>query len=358
MVLESGRPSFGIEVESYTISIPDYRICRELLFPKRGAVEKGERFTVDTSIGIEYNSKVCNSVRESLFLLKAGLRKYIHKYFFEKGRKKYSQSVFFSGGWRDRFAGCHIHIGLGPKGMDYDESDSLGRAVHDHIPFLIAITANSPVWAESVTNKASMRLLRGSKEYCFPVNNKKLTTDHYAEMNFNKGGKRKPSTLELRMFDSNLPEFLCAAHAVLEAVTRRWQERKAPVNKCTYAKYLLARESALIHGANAKLYWNNKEVSVSDYCDIFFRKFKPELDVMDVPEDILEVFMLLKRGWNGSRILRRAALSTRVRSKHQWQRKFARRYAFAVEKLLNGGSLRDFAKNVGVKLPSTKRVEL
>ncbi len=353
-----GEITFGIEVEAYTISIPDYRITRELLFPKRGAVERGERFTKDISIGIEYNSKIFHSVREGLFLLKAGLRKYIHRYFFAKGRKKYSQSVFFTGGWRDRFAGAHIHIGLGQKGIDYKTAESLSMALHDHIPFLIAITANSPVWADAITNKASMRLLRGSYEYCGDVKRKKLSRDHYDEMNFNKGTKRKAPTLELRMFDANIPEYLIAALTVVQAVTLRWQRTKKPLNLTRHKLYLQARESAILKGAEATLYWNNEPLTVKEYVDRFFDTFHEELYEMEVPHDILDVFKLLKRGWNGARILRRAALSTRVRSKHVWQRKFSRRYAHAVERLLNGGSLQEFAKNLGVKLPSIRRTQL
>ena len=56
----------GVELETYSIALPEYRICRELHFPKRALVEKGERFTRDASIGSEYNSKVFVTIRRFL----------------------------------------------------------------------------------------------------------------------------------------------------------------------------------------------------------------------------------------------------------------------------------------------------
>ncbi|MBI4368137.1 MAG: hypothetical protein HY588_01960, partial [Candidatus Omnitrophica bacterium] len=100
--------SLGIELESYSISIPDYRITRELHFPRRGTVEKGERFTKDWSIGSEYNSRVFHTIREAFFLLKTGLRKYIH--FRSSPKEREYHTIFPIGGWMDRFAGAHIHL--------------------------------------------------------------------------------------------------------------------------------------------------------------------------------------------------------------------------------------------------------
>src|SRR4051812_4191864 len=94
--------TMGVELETYSIAMPEYRICRELHFPKRSIVEKGERFTKDDSIGSEYNSKVFNTIRESFFLLKSSLRKYTE---FETPKTGADRHVIFPvGGWSDRFA--------------------------------------------------------------------------------------------------------------------------------------------------------------------------------------------------------------------------------------------------------------
>ena len=34
--------TLGVELETYSIALPEYRICRELHFPKRSTVEEGE----------------------------------------------------------------------------------------------------------------------------------------------------------------------------------------------------------------------------------------------------------------------------------------------------------------------------
>src|SRR3989338_11107960 len=131
--------SMGIELEAYSISIPDYRISRELHFPKRGVVERGERFTKDASIGNEYNSNVFYTIREAFFLLKTGLRKYIH--YPEDRNGKEAHTLFPVGGWTDRFAGSHIHVALGKQPFHYEQAKELAHRLHDHIPFLIALCA-------------------------------------------------------------------------------------------------------------------------------------------------------------------------------------------------------------------------
>src|SRR3989338_9898511 len=102
--------SVGIELETYSISVPEYRISREIQFPRRGIAEAGERFTKDVSIGSEYNSRVFYTIREAFFLLRNGLRKYIH---FGGSQEPEDYTVFLVGGWVDRFAGTHIHTAVG-----------------------------------------------------------------------------------------------------------------------------------------------------------------------------------------------------------------------------------------------------
>ncbi len=107
--------TMGIELETYSIALPEYRICRALHFPKRSLVEAGERFTRDDSIGLEYNSRVFTSLREAFFLLKSSLRKYIR---FQDPESQENRFVIFpTGGWIDRFAGLHVHLALGKKGI-------------------------------------------------------------------------------------------------------------------------------------------------------------------------------------------------------------------------------------------------
>ncbi|MDD5671984.1 MAG: hypothetical protein PHN49_10110, partial [Candidatus Omnitrophica bacterium] len=122
--------TMGVELESYTIELPENRICRDLHYPRRATIEKGERFTRDWSIGSEYNSKVFTTIREAFFLLKTGLRKYTE---FREERSGSSRYVIFPiGGWIDRFAGAHIHLALGKKGPCYEDAKELAGYLHDH----------------------------------------------------------------------------------------------------------------------------------------------------------------------------------------------------------------------------------
>ena len=70
------RIVMGVELEAYTIQLPAFEVSRRMAFPRKGVGESGERFGRDDSIGTEYNSRPFVTLREGLFLLKAGLRKY------------------------------------------------------------------------------------------------------------------------------------------------------------------------------------------------------------------------------------------------------------------------------------------
>jgi hypothetical protein len=48
---------------------------------------------------------------------------------------------------------------------------------------------------------------------------------------------------------------------------------------------------------------------------------------MDLPEEIWETFELLRRGYNGSRILAEAIRSAKREHVQTWQRRFAKRYS-------------------------------
>ncbi|MBM4401545.1 MAG: hypothetical protein FJ045_06310, partial [Crenarchaeota archaeon] len=210
--------SMGVEVEFFTIGMPGYRITRRIVQPHRRMAEKGERFTRDKSVGTEYDSMAFYSIREAFFLLKSGLRKFILKH-YRYSRQEGMASIAFLGGWRDRFAGSHFHIALGDSGIQRRQAVKLARHIHDHIPLLIALCANSPVWRGKITKYASNRLLLGSEEYCCAVKRDTLNRYHYNEISYNYAQISKPPTLELRVCDSNIPEYLCAALVILRAIT-------------------------------------------------------------------------------------------------------------------------------------------
>lgn len=346
----------GVELETYSIAVPEYRVCRELHFPKKSIVEKGERFTRDHSIGSEYNSRVFTTIREAFFLLKSSLRKYTR---FKSEEEKEERFVIFPvGGWTDRFAGMHIHLASSKNGIDYKNAKNLAVRLHDHIPFIIALCGNSPVWREKLTKFSSNRLLLGSNKYCKPAKREMLYKHRYRELTYNRGGKKKPPTLELRICDSSVPEYVAAALVVVRAVAMRWKARGQKLNHSTHANYLKARDQAIKLGVNAKLYWNNHRLTVPEYADLFFRKYEEELDSMDIPEEVVRVFKYLKKGWNQSEVIRKASVNCLKKHRPSWQRQFAKRYASAIEELLDGNSFEQFAKRLGVKLPPVKRTWL
>lgn len=347
--------SMGVELETYSVSLPDYRICRELHFPKRSIVEKGERFTRDLSIGPEYNSKVFTTIREAFFLLKSSLRKYSQ--FLPDGANS-RHAIFPVGGWIDRFAGAHLHLALGKAKFSYDQAKNLAASLHDHIPFLIVLAGNSPVWREKMTHISSNRLLRGSDRYCRVTKRGTLYTHHFRELTFNQGGKRKPPTLEVRVCDSSVPEYVAAALCVCKAVALHWLKRKRPYNRLTHANYLKAREQAVRLGSRARLSWANHWFRVPEYVDLFFRKYEEELRQMDIPDEVMRVFKYLKKGWNQADLIRTASERCFKKNRQTWQKQFAKKYAGAIAELLDGNSYERFAQRLGVKMSNIQRVWL
>lgn len=348
--------TLGVELETYSISLPEYRICRELRFPKKSIVEEGERFTRDHSIGSEYNSRVFTTIREAYFLLKSGLRKYSR---FRKRPQQDRFVIFPVGGWIDRFAGMHLHFATGKKGIEYKDAKKLASRLHDHLPFLIALCGNSPVWREKVTKVCSNRLILGTHKYFKATRREQLYKHRFRELTYNRGGKKKPPTLEIRICDSSIPEFITAALVVCMAVALRWKDKGQALNRSTtHANYLKARDQAARFGPEAQLFWNNHKMGVGEYADIFFRKFEEELNQMDIPDEVLRVFKYLKKGWSQAVLIKEASRKCQARHRPTWQRQFAKRYATAIEELLDGNSFEQFARRLGVRLPNIKRTWL
>jgi hypothetical protein len=348
----------GVEVETYSISATDYQIGRRLSRPRPGLSEAGERFTRDTSIGTEYNSRPFQTVREALFLLKAGLRKYLRGLYRSREEDPDYQVPLLVGGWTNRFAGTHLHVSTAGRRLTHETASSLAWHLHDQIPLLIAIGANSPIWAKKITGKASNRFLRGSDTYFAATRRGRLTSVDTKELVYSPGRKTKPATLEIRVLDSNIPEFIVANLVMVKAVALRWLKGKGAATRMTHKNYLEARLDAAQRGMRARLPWEGESLPVPKYLDRFLWEHREELELMDIPEEIFEVLRLLKRGFNGARLLHDAAAVARREHPQTWQRRFARRYIRGLEHLLSGNSLRDFAAELKVILPETERVFL
>jgi hypothetical protein len=352
------RVLIGMEVEAYSIGIDDYSIGRRLSRPRPGLSESGERFTRDASIGSEYNSRPFATVREALFLMKSGLRKYLRGFYRGRAPADARRVPLLVGCWTDRNAGAHMHLSVAGRRLDLREAKSLAFALHDHIPFFIAIGANSPVWHKQLTARASIRVLRGSRTYFTPLRRGALTTRSTAELVYSRGRKTKPPTLELRVLDSNIPEFLVAVLTLVKAAAMGWLRGRPAANRVPYEAYRRARVDAGFRGMRARLPWKGELLSVAEYLDRYLWTYREELELMDVPEEIYETLRLIKRGYNGSRLLHDAVSVARAEHPQTWQRRFARRYAAALGRLLSGDTLEHFARELKVELPSTENVWL
>lgn len=352
------RVILGVEIEAYSISTGDNKIGRRLSRPRPGLSESGERFTRDASIGSEYNSRPFATIREGQFLLKAGLRKYLRTLYRTRRTRAGERVPMLVGGWTNRFAGTHIHVSIADKVLDKPLAAKLAAHLHDQIPLLVAIGANSPVWNRLITAIASNRMERGSEAYFEPTRRGTLTSVATRELVFSPGRKTKPPTLELRVLDSNLPDLVVACGAIVKAVTLRWLRRKAAPNRLRHDDYLQARSDAGHRGMRARLPWKGEWVTVPRYLDRFLWEHRDELHEMDLPEDTFQVLRLLKRGYNGGRIVREAALRARAEHPQTWQRRFAKRYAKGLELLLSGNTVVDFAQALEVELPDTDGVWL
>ena len=95
----------------------------------------------------------------------------------------------------------------------------------------------------------------------------------------------KPPTLEIRVCDTNIPEYAVAALTVVYAVIMRAkkgkkgeQRKKKPLMENTFKNHLIARENAIKSGSKAELIWNNKKTTMAKYVDKFFYFYKDELN--------------------------------------------------------------------------------
>jgi hypothetical protein len=352
------RVIIGVEIEAYSIGRDDYKIGRRTSRPRPGLSEKGERFTRDTSIGSEYNSRPFSTTREALFLLKAGLRKYLRENYRGDTEKHERLIPLLVGGWTNRSAGTHMHISLADRVLDEDDAASLSAHIHDQIPLLLAMGANSPIWDRRVTTTASNRVVRGTEAYFAPLPRGEVSQKDLQEMRHAPGRRTKPPTLELRVLDSNVPEFIVACLVVVKAVALRWLSTREPVNVLDGDEYLEARLNAARHGMQSKLPWRGERHLARVVLDRFLWEHRAELEQMDIPEEVWDTLKILKRGYNGARLIGEAARTARTEHPQTWQRRFAKRYVEGLESLLDGNTLQSFASALRVELPSVDGVWL
>jgi len=353
----------GIEIESFLIK-GDEVLERSFIQPVGDVVEPGESFTDDMTIGNEYISTVFDDLNEGLFLLKNGLRKYRT---FANQRVEHQVGLF--GTWLKDPAGVHFHIGLGEEGIGKKDACALMLYIHDYLPFIMALCANSPVYpgrnnVPKLTSNASNRLLLFGNEHCKPIQKeeiKRMKSDHWTEINYNAHRKDKPPTIEIRVADSNLPEYIIAAVAVLRILAIGFFRGKPSPNNLSFENYQRSRQSAARYGVRGSLYWNGRNVKIPKYIDHFFDAFYEEIEEEDFTPDIVEIFRLAKLGWNNATITKTAIQNIKTifsPKKYNWRKQFILRYNEAISSLLDGNNLIDYARLMYVDLPGVENAKI
>jgi hypothetical protein len=136
---------------------------------------------------------------------------------------------------------------------------------------------------------------------------------------------------------------------ILRILASAWRNGKKPCNSLTHETYLQSRVEAAQRGVNAKLYWNGKPVMVDEYLRLLTLSYEDEASVLDLPKDVAEVFSLLEKGWNNAEAIRHAAIESRIRLGRGWEKNMAVKMASAMETLLNGGSLKNYHRSLGLE---------
>ncbi|MFX1294995.1 MAG: hypothetical protein ACFFD2_09115 [Promethearchaeota archaeon] len=353
----------GVEIESFLIK-GDEILERSFIQPVEDVVEPGEEFTDDMTIGNEYISPIFDDINEGLFLLKNGLRKYRT---FAHQRVEHQIGLF--GTWLKDPAGVHIHIGLGKEGIGKEDACLLMLYIHDYLPFIIALCANSPVYPGRknqpiLTSNASNRMLQYGNEHCKSITKdeiKLMKSDHWTEINYNAHRKDKPPTIEVRVVDSNIPEYIIAAVEILRVLIIACLRRKPSPNRLSYENYQRSKQSAAKYGVRGSLYWNDKNIKFPKYVDKFFDSFHEEIEEEDLTTDILDIFKLAKLSWNNATIIKtsiEAIKSIYSPKKFNWRKQFMMRYNDAITSLLDGNNLIDYARLLYVDLPELKNIQI
>ena len=359
--------TLGLEVESYSIDLETLEFkSMAPIYPKHDSVEKDEGYIYDKTIGSEYNSPVFASLNEAFFRIKTGLRKYFVN--LEDSEMK-RIALIASYGKEDETAGIHYHVAP-ERGEEFSEenADYITPYIHQQIPFLIAITANSPIVNGKVTDFASNRMLYNGESMCAALDRTSLEGmggySHFDEINLTSKRENKPPTLEVRVSDSNIPEYIIAGLFIVYVVTNAAIKGKPRWNLKYYnhKNYVEERMEAARRGAKASIRFNKALLPIPKYIDAFFNYYHDEIEESNMSEDVLTVFRLAKKGWVMADIVREAWKKVKkedpTKSDNMVNKMFAARYLHAQMRNLDGENIKTITKLLGVRLPILNDVKL
>ncbi|MBU0999588.1 hypothetical protein KKG24_04820, partial [Patescibacteria group bacterium] len=107
--------------------------------------------------------------------------------------------------------GTHIHLGVPDRRLTYSEIDTISRHIKSVYPFLVALHVNDKRFHED----GIVRSRRGfTSRYCRDLKRgENYTTDHFGEISRSYHG-----TVELRKFDSNVPQVTLAVSTIARVI--------------------------------------------------------------------------------------------------------------------------------------------
>jgi hypothetical protein len=141
-----------------------------------------------------------------------------------------------------------------------------------------------------------------------------------------------------------------AAAACMKAVALAWLDRRPGTNHISHGDYLASREHAALDGMAARLCWKGEWLPATRYLGRFLAAYRAEFRRLDLPEDVATALAWLRHGVEGSSLI--ASAARRAQRQHpasDWQSCFAQRYVAAIDEILSGHTLPDFARRLQVE---------
>ena len=222
--------TFGIEFEFDWISRNGIEYRYHISMPSR-ILNRGWKYQNDLTAGCEISTPVLKSIGEAITKIQSQFKQIIEASENNDDIDFHGYIPYFdcTGG---RTLGQHIHLGL-HNGISFSTAKLLATYVVNIYPFLMGLSAN-PI--------PSVRGLEA--RYCRPMYtyNSVISDDHYAEISYSE----QHNTLELRIFDGNIPQVnLTNAFILTHVAKNKLNTTPTQYNLNTYK---IERERALRYG--------------------------------------------------------------------------------------------------------------
>jgi len=333
--------SFGIEFEFDIIKSDGTKIRTE--FPRGRIPIDTWGYQDDHTCAVELRSPVFTSIDHALEEISNQFN-YWCSQFTNLAPYPYSSD--------GRSLGGHIHVGLPDRRLYYDESNVLGYTIANVYPFLVAMQAQ-PIPSIRGLGSAYLRPL-------WDVGYEIVDDDHYAEINYSHHG-----TLELRLFDANIPQVSLVNAFILTEISKIVLENLDNGKDVDGSRYRRDRDSALRYGLRALdlVYYLNYikgicgDLEIPSYPflrEILYLACKYRLNVWNILRltNVNEYYYFKKMFTNPSGYLENIVGSVNIRND-------PRLYSIISDTIQNSGSIStisDLIRLAEITMPSVSRV--